>query len=263
MKILFFGDVYGRLGREGLARVLPVWQREHQPDLVVANVENIAHGKGVTKNILLELESLGVGAFTSGNHVFRTGKLADECFKDFTNLIRPYNYGAGYPGLGFCTLTVKGQKISLLNLNGTTFFENQFPTSIANPFLAADEVLAGPLKDGGIILVDFHAEATSEKVAMGWFLDGRVSAVLGTHTHVPTSDQWVMPKGTAFVTDVGMCGSRNSVIGVKVENVVSRFTGSKWLPMEPAEEGPVGINAVLIEIQDTTAKNITRLYSQY
>jgi hypothetical protein len=101
------------------------------------------------------------------------------------------------------------------------------------------------------------------RIAMGWFLDGRVSAVLGTHTHVPTSDQWVMPKGTAFVTDVGMCGSRNSVIGVKVENVVSRFTGSKWLPMEPAEEGPVGVNAVLIEIQDTTAKNITRLYTQY
>jgi metallophosphoesterase (TIGR00282 family) len=259
-KILFFGDIYGRLGRHGLAVVLPQWKEEYKPDVVIANVENMAHGKGVTLATMAEVSSLGIDAFTSGNHVFHSGAAADECFRQYPNLTRPENYGDSFAGRGYYRFEKNGQWYCVLNLNGQVFFEKQFRGEISSPFTAVDRLLSDVVQKGDIILVDLHAEVTSEKVAMGWHLDGRVAAVVGTHTHVPTADQWVMPAGTAFACDVGMTGPQHSVIGVKTENVLGRFLDpSGKYPMEPAEEGPVVVNAVLVTIDGARAKSIERL----
>lgn len=260
VKILIFGDVYGKLGRHGLAQVLPIWKKEHEPEVVIANVENLAHGKGVTEATLAELELLGIDAYTSGNHIFHSGAAADACFSKYPKLIRPDNYGSDFAGKGYYRFKKDGQWYCVLNLNGQVFFEKQFRGDISSPFTAADLLLANVAQKGDIIVVDLHAEVTSEKVALGWHLDGQVSVVVGTHTHVPTADQWVMPAGTAFVCDIGMTGPQHSVIGVKVENVLGRFldpTGR--YAMEPAEEGPVVVNAVLVAMEGIKVKSIERL----
>ncbi len=295
-KILIFGDIYGRLGRAGLAQVLPQWREEYKPDVVIANVENLAHGKGVTLSTMAEMEALGIDVFTSGNHVFHSGAATDACFAKYSNFIRPANYlslnpspentpslssgrdispkggekkSASHiwgvetgvvPGCGYYRFEKDGQWYCVINLNGQVFFEKQFRGEISSPFTAVDTLLSEVAQKGDIILVDLHAEATSEKVALGWHVDGRVTAVVGTHTHVPTADQWVMPAGTAFACDIGMTGPQHSVIGVKVENVLGRFLdpAGKY-PMEPAEEGPIVVNAVLITIEGTRAKYIERL----
>ncbi|MBP9686458.1 MAG: YmdB family metallophosphoesterase [Candidatus Doudnabacteria bacterium] len=259
-KILFFGDIYGKPGRRGLAEVLPQWKAEYKPDVVIANVENMAHGKGVTPATMEEISALGIDAFTSGNHVFHSGVAADGCFRDYPNLIRPENYGDAFPGRGWYRFEKNGQWYCIINLNGQVFFEKQFRGEIASPFTAVDRLLADVVQKGDIILVDIHAEATSEKVALGWHVDGRVHVVVGTHTHVPTADLWIMPAGTAFACDVGMTGPRHSVIGVKTENVLGRFLDPNGkYPMEPAEEGPVVVNAILIMTDGVRAKNIERL----
>jgi metallophosphoesterase (TIGR00282 family) len=259
-KILFFGDIYGKPGRQGLARVLPMWKAEHKPDVVIANVENLAHGKGVTASTMAEVNQLGIDAYTSGNHVFHSGAMADTCFREYPNLIRPYNYGDGFPGRGYYRFEKDGQGYCIINLNGTTFFEKQFRGEISSPFTAIDTLLSEVAQKGDIILVDLHAEATSEKVAFGWHVDGRITAVVGTHTHVPTADQWVLPAGTAFACDIGMTGPRHSVIGVIIENSLGRFLDpNNKYPMEPAEEGPIIVNAVLITTEGHRAKSIERL----
>lgn len=259
-KILFFGDIYGRPGRRGISQVLPQWREEYQPDVVIANVENMAHGKGVTLATMSEMSALGIDAFTSGNHVFHSGAAADQCFAQYSNLIRPENYGPTFAGKGWHRFEKQGQWYSVINLNGQVFFEKQFRGEISSPFTAIDRLLAEVVQKGDIILVDIHAEATSEKVALGWHVDGSVAAVVGTHTHVPTADLWVMPAGTAFACDVGMTGPRHSVIGVKTENVLGRFldANGKYV-MEPEEEGPVVVNAVLVTVEGGRAKSIERL----
>lgn len=259
-KILIFGDIYGRLGRQGLARVLPVWREEYNPDVVIANVENMAHGKGVTLATMAEVSSLGIDVFTSGNHVFHSGAAADECFRQYPNLIRPENYGESFAGKGYYRFEKDGQWYCVINLNGQVFFEKQFRGEISSPFTAADRLLSDVAQKGDIILVDVHAEATSEKVALGWHVDGRAAALVGTHTHVPTADQWIMPAGTAFACDIGMTGPQHSVIGVITENVLGRFLdpAGKY-PMEPAEEGPIVVNAVLITTEGVRAISIERL----
>ncbi len=259
-KILIFGDVYGKLGRYGLAQVLPMLKAEHQPDVIVANVENLTHGKGVHENTLAELDALGVDVYTSGNHVFHNMAAAQRCFGAKANLIRPENYGSEYPGRGAYRFEKNGQGYLVCNLNGQTFFEKQFRGPISSPFTAIDQLLIKHAHAGDIIVVDVHAEATSEKLALGWHLDGRVSCVYGTHTHVPTADAWVMPGGTAFVCDVGMTGPIHSVIGVKTENVLGRFLDpSGHYPMEPAESGPVAVRVLLLNAQGGRAVSIQRL----
>ncbi len=261
-KILFFGDIYGKLGRAGLSQVLPQWREEHKPDVVVANVENLAHGKGVTLSSMQEMEALGIDVFTSGNHVFHSGAAADECFAKYPNLVRPENYGDSFAGKGYYRFFKNDQWYCVINLNGQVFFEKQFRGEISSPFTAVDKLLASVAEKGDIILVDIHAEATSEKVALGWHVDGRVTALVGTHTHVPTADLWVEPCGTAFACDVGMTGPQHSVIGVKVENVLGRFLdpAGKYA-MEPADVGPVVVNAVLVTTDGVRAKSIQRLQS--
>lgn len=261
-KILFFGDIMGKPGRQALSRVLPGLREEYSPDLVVANVENLAHGKGVTPSTLQELKDLKVDVFTSGNHVFDKGAQSDAGFEQFENLIRPINYEGQFPGHGHYRLAVGDQQFLILNLNGQVFFEKQFGSPISNPFFAADGLLTEHAQKGDIILVDLHAEATSEKIAMGWYLDGRVAALFGTHTHVPTADAWVMPKGTAYVTDAGMCGAKYSVIGAKRELSLHAFLEKGKFVLDPADEGPLVVNGVYVETNGSEAIKIEKIFRE-
>ena len=244
MRVLFIGDIVGKPGRRAVCALVPDLRRELAVDAVIANGENAAAGRGLTVNTAKEIFGGGVDVITSGNHIWDQQDII--AFLDGeAPVLRPANYPAGVPGRGverFGPLTV-------INLMGRTFMYD-----IDDPFRCADRLLA-EIPEGSVILVDMHAEATSEKVAMGWYLDGRVSAVVGTHTHVPTADARLLPKGTAFVTDTGMCGPRDSIIGVNVEPVVRKFLTGMPARFTVAEKSPaVQLNAVLIEIDDDSAK---------
>ncbi len=259
-KILFIGDVVGKPGRQALAQVLPMWKEQYQPDAVIVNVENLAHGKGVTPATLAEVDALGVDAMTSGNHIYKKPQFAEECFGKYHKLIRPANFAGANPGFGHYRFSKAGQQYLVINLNGQVFMENQFSGSLENPFLAIDKILEQEAQKNDIILVDLHAEATSEKVAFGWYVDGRVAAVFGTHTHVPTADARVLPKGTAYITDAGMTGSLNSVIGVKTENVLKKFLDQGKFVNELEEAGPLQVNGVLVEAGPGVRPEIQKLF---
>lgn len=261
-KILFFGDIVGKPGRRALAQVLPLLKQEHRPDVVIANVENLAHGKGVTPTTLAELTALGVDVFTSGNHVFDKKDQADECFKNYPNLIRPANYEDSFPGQGYFRFQKNNQWYTIINLGGQVFFEKQFSGVIKNPFFAVDEILQEVAGPNDAVLIDLHAEATSEKRAMGFYLDGRVSALVGTHTHTATADAQTLPKGSAYVTDVGMTGAKNSVIGVKIENALNMFLEKDRFRMEVEEDGQAIVNAVIITRELGAPAAIERIYRE-
>jgi 2',3'-cyclic-nucleotide 2'-phosphodiesterase len=261
-KILFFGDIVGRPGRQALAQILPQLRDEHQPDIVIANVENLAHGKGVTPNTMAELAALGIDAYTSGNHVFDKGDISNQCFELYPTLTRPYNYVGSYPGQGFTRVVKNGQHYLIVSLNGRVFFDKQFRGEIANPFFALDQLLQQEAQKGDIIIVDFHCEATSEMVALGWYADGRITALFGTHTHIPTADYRILPKGTAYVTDVGMTGPQNSVLGAKIDNALNMFLEKDKFRMDVAEEDPVMINAMLVEAAGVQATSIQKIYKE-
>jgi 2',3'-cyclic-nucleotide 2'-phosphodiesterase len=257
MKILYFGDVVGRVGRVGVKKVLPQIIAEHHPDLIIANAENLAHGTGITPKTIQELKDAGVHFFTSGNHVWDK-PLGEELLQDKNPVvIRPYNYGKKRSGVGYKELTVSGNKILVINLQGQVWMKDE----VENPFKALDEILSSNApKNYAAILVDLHAEATSEKVALGWYADGRASLVVGSHTHVPTADSRILPQGTAYITDIGMSGARNSVIGVKTQNVINRFLGQPGGNFEYDETGVCDVNAVLVEIgTDRKAASIKQL----
>ena len=254
MRILFIGDIVGGPGRRGLAQVLPGLREELEPDLVIANGENAAGGVGITERTADEIFAAGVEMITTGNHVYRhrdAYEFIDRCER----LVRPANYPKGNPGRGSAVVDVGGTSVGILNLSG----ELQL-TVARSPFPTADAELAGLKRRGAeIVFVDFHAEVTSEKVAMGWHLDGRVAAVVGTHTHVPTADARVLPDGTAFISDVGMTGSRDSVIGVQVEDALGRFVTQMPARFRTAEEN-VWINAVAIDVgADGRAERIEQI----
>ena len=216
MIIAFIGDVVGQSGRRVIARVVPRLRSEHRADLVIANAENSAGGFGFNPASIAEMEAAGVDFFTTGNHVWdkREGlPLLDS--KD--NIVRPANY-PGAPGRGLQLVPGTGGRVAVLNLQGRVFLP-----PLDCPFQAADRLLAALGPETRVVVVDMHAEATSEKIAMGYYLDGRVSLVLGTHTHVPTRDARLLPRGTGYVTDVGMTGSYDSILGVRKEDVIERF----------------------------------------
>jgi metallophosphoesterase (TIGR00282 family) len=242
MRVLFIGDIVGGPGRRGLATALPRLIERHSPDLVIANGENAAGGVGITERTAADIFGAGVDLITTGNHVYRHrdayGFLDQE-----ERIVRPANYPKGNPGRGSMIHEVDGRKVGVLNLSG----ELQL-TVARSPFPAAEAEVSELKKRGAeIVIVDFHAEVTSEKIAMGWHLDGRVTAVLGTHTHVPTADARVLPGGTAFICDVGMTGSRHSILGVEVEDALGRFRTQMPARFRTAEED-VWVNAVLFEV---------------
>ncbi|MDP3995343.1 MAG: TIGR00282 family metallophosphoesterase, partial [bacterium] len=250
MKILFLGDIVGKPGRKAVAAMLPNWKKEHDPDLVIANGENMAHGSGFTMSGFEEMQKAGVDFFTSGNHWPRK----EEGMMLFANkkypIIRPANWPGSIPGDGFRVIEVGATKVAIINLIGQLFMREQHNS----PFHKLDEILDDIPDAVKVRFVDFHGEATSEKAGFGWYADGRVSAVVGTHTHVPTADARLLLKGTAFVTDVGMCGMRDSVIGDNKENRVQQFLNQ--LPVAHAidEHGAVQANAVLITVDAASGK---------
>lgn len=254
MKILYFGDIVGKVGRHGVAKVLPELKEQYQPDFVIANAENIAHGTGITPKTITELQEAGIDFFTSGNHVFDK-PVGYELLDEFNPVvIRPENFPASKPGRGIREFEINGEKLLVVNLQGQVFMKDE----VENPFLKANRIfLDNAPKNYDAIFVDFHAEASSEKVAMGWHLDGRASIVVGSHTHIPTADARILPDGTAHITDVGMNGSRESIIGVETKSVLDRFLEKEGKrKFEYAETGSCDINAVLVDIKDRKAKSI-------
>lgn len=244
MKILFLGDVVGRLGRRTVQALLPALRQETEADLVVANGENAAGGRGLTLATADELLAAGVDVITSGNHVWEIREFYPILDSE-SPILRPLNYPPGVPGRGL--LIAHGA--AFINLQGRTFMGIDTDC----PFRAADNALEH-LHDTPVIIVDIHAEATSEKVALAWYLDGRVSAVIGTHTHVATADARVLPKGTAFVTDAGMVGPRDSIIGVGVKPVIERFLTQLPIRFAPVERGPAIFNSVLLDIDEASGR---------
>jgi metallophosphoesterase (TIGR00282 family) len=261
LKILFFGDIFGKMGREGIKKILPKLQKDYQPDFIFANAENLAHGRGVTTKTMAEMTDLGLDGFTSGNHVWDKADGDTILNKKDSVLLRPANYPEGTAGLGQKIFKIGLKNLLVLNLIGQVFFKEEY----ANPFLAADKILAGykhERLDG--IIVDFHAEATSEKRAMGFYLDSRVSAVLGTHTHIQTADQQILPAGTAYISDIGMTGPLDSVIGLDKKDIIHNFVTQNNKSASVPETGPCLINAVFLEIDNKTqlAKKIDRIYTE-
>lgn len=249
--------MFGKPGRQAVQRLVPRLIARERIDLVVANAENSAAGIGVTPDSADELLAAEVNLLTSGNHIWGKREIVPYLERPDCRLLRPANYPAGAPGRGHAVIsTPDGRKLGVLNLEGRVFMK-----ALDDPFRAAEEGVAALRAAGATaILVDMHCEATSEKNAMGWFLDGKVSAVLGTHTHVQTADARVLPGGTAFVTDVGMCGPWDSIIGVKKELVIERFLSARPVSFEPAKRD-VWLQGAIVEIDDATgrARSIARV----
>jgi len=236
------GDAVGRPGRRAIAALLPALRRELAIDFVIANGENAAGGRGLSVSAAQELMEAGVDVITSGNHIWDQKEIIPHLESELP-IVRPLNYPPGLPGTGI----IEHRGVTVINLQGRVFM-----TNIDCPFRKADKALA-QMPPKSIVIVDMHAEATSEKVAMGWYLDGRVSAVLGTHTHVGTVDTRILPKGTAYVSDVGMVGAKDSVIGDEVEAVIRRFLTAMPVRLEVARRGGLIFNSVLVEIDEETA----------
>ncbi|MFC1598548.1 YmdB family metallophosphoesterase [Patescibacteria group bacterium] len=215
IKILFLADIFGQLGRQGVIKILPELKKQYQPALTIANVENLAHGRGVTKTTISEMQEAGIDFFTSGNHIWDKKDGITILEQKDSPLIRPANYIEGTAGQGEKVLNIGENLILVINLIGKVFISDDYNC----PFKQADKILKKYAKENlAGIIIDFHAEATSEKVALGHHLDGRVSAVLGTHTHIQTADDQILEKGTAYITDSGMIGPQDSVIGLDKKN---------------------------------------------
>lgn len=247
MRVLFVGDIYGKPGREYFKEQLPKLKAEHKPNIVIVNAENSGNnGRSITEEFYTELMKLGVSTVTMGNHVWGNSKLLD--FIDDAHIVRPANYYSA-PGKGYDLIQYNDKKLLVINLLGRTFLN----ISLENPFLVADKIINEVEAD--YILIDFHAEATSEKVALGHYLDGRVTAVVGTHTHVPTADERVLPKGTIYITDVGMTGPLDGIIGVDKEIVINRFKDGYSRPNKVATTKNQ-LNAVIMDFDDKTIERI-------
>lgn len=248
MKILFIGDIVGSPGREAIKRLVVSLKQELQIDFVIANAENASGGSGITFKVAAELFTSGVDVLTSGDHIWKKIEIF-ELINQEERILRPLNFPSGAPGSGASIFKAQnGAKVGVININGRVFMD-----ALECPFktaLKAAEELAAETK---IIIVDIHAEATSEKVALGWYLDGKVSAIFGTHTHIQTADEKILPQGTAYITDVGMTGPYDSVIGRRVEDVLTRFLSAIPVRFQVAE-GNIQLHGALVEIDEVTGK---------
>lgn len=251
MKVIFLADIVGKIGRRGVEAYLPKLKKKYKPDLVIANAENLAHGIGFTQKTLAEMTAAGIDFFTSGNHAWKKAGSDDVLNNSDPIVIRPANYTDKRSGVGYKVIKIGQNKVLVVNLLGEVFIGDP----VDSPFKALAKILK---KNKGIknVIVDFHAEATSEKVALAQYFDGKISVVMGTHTHVPTCDQRILTKGTALVSDVGMIGYYDSVIGANKKEIFSLFLGkgkgSKKHDLP--ETGECQFNSVYIEIDDKTGK---------
>jgi hypothetical protein len=250
MRLLFIGDIVGRPGRDLVRQGLEALAVHHRVDLVIANAENAAGGSGITREIGDQLLDAGVDVMTSGNHIWAKREAIDYIGAE-PRLLRPANYPAGTPGRGsYVARTPDGQSVGVINVMGRVFM-----TPIDDPFAVVLSEIEALRPRCHVIFVDFHAEATSEKVAMGWHLDGKVTAVIGTHTHVQTADERLLPGGTAYLTDVGMTGPHDSVIGVEIAPALSRFVSAMPARFEPATGNP-RLNAVIVEADEKSGRAV-------
>lgn len=240
MRILFIGDIYGKPGRRAVRHFLPGLRNRFEPDIVLANGENMAGGAGITRDTAREMFELGIEVLTTGNHVWDQRE-AIEYLEEEPRVLRPLNWPPGTPGHAWIDIGVGGRQLTVINIQGRVFMR-----PLDDPFRAADALLR-ELDGRDNVFVDFHAEATGEKQALGLYLDGRISALVGTHTHVPTADARVLPKGTAYITDVGMVGPRDSVIGSDPGPIIERYLTQMYRRQEVAR-GPVTFNAALVDL---------------
>ena len=255
MKILFIGDIVAKPGRSAVKEVLPSLKREQNIDFVVANAENLAHGRGATLETIREMQNYGVDFFTGGDHLFWHQDFEESV--DTLPVIRPANYPAGTPGQGYCVVEHKnGKKILIINLIGRTSFGGT--QSLSNdPFRTAEEII-GNNKNVDFTLIDFHAEATSEKSALGFYLDGKITALVGTHTHIPTCDNRTLPEGTMFVSDIGMTGNIDSVLGVKKEIIINLYLKATNQKFEWEEYGQKAFRSVILDTETRTIERFDR-----
>lgn len=251
-KIIFIGDISGVLGRQGVKEIIPKWKKKYSPDIFVGNIENLAHNKGVTPKTIAEVSEAGIEIFTGGNHIWKKydiGTLAKETDYKIACAINDYRTPEKYR---YQQVDINGTPLIVINLAGRTFISYE-DEPLSNPFLEIDKMLEALPKDANII-VDLHAEATSDKRAMGFYLDGRVSAIFGTHTHVPTADAQILEKGTGYITDVGMTGAHDSILGIKKEIIIEKFLTDKKIVHDLPRTGQIEINALLLEIDNKTHK---------
>lgn len=255
MKILFIGDIVGSPGRKAIRRYLPQLRDKYNPQMIIANGENAASGKGITRKIYKSLLEWGVHVITMGNHTWDKKEIFDF-IDEADRMIRPANFPEGTPGVGMNFTNYNDKKIAVINLQGRTFLA---PND--DPFQKADELIAEAQRETDIIFVDFHAETTSEKQAMGWYLDGRVTAMVGTHTHTQTADERILPKGTAYLTDAGMTGPYDGILGVERDAVIKRFKTNLPVRFEVDEKGDIQLNGALItvDLSSGKAKKIERI----
>lgn len=254
MNVLIIGDICGKPGRQAAMQYIPKLKAEHNIDFVIANGENAAGGVGITKKILHEIYHYGVDVVTTGNHIWDKREIFDF-IEDEPYLVRPANYPPGAPGHGYCIFTLGEKKIGVVNLSGRSFMPN-----MDCPFRKIDEILLVLNPQCDFIILDFHAETTSEKMAMGWYLDGRVTCLVGTHTHIQTADERILPKGTAYITDLGMTGPWNSVLGVDKDLILKKFITGLPVKFDLAV-GPNVFCGVILRIDDqmSTVQGLERV----
>jgi metallophosphoesterase (TIGR00282 family) len=252
-KILFIGDIVGRIGRKTVAKILPELKKKEKIDLVIANAENSAHGTGVTKKTIKELRQTGIDWLTSGDHAF--DQIKQLAVYNQEPILRPANWAENVPGRGYALIETKKGKVLLINLVGRVFMAKNF----ACPFTRLEEILANfnlPSKKISAIIIDIHAEATSEKISLLHFADNRVSAILGTHTHIMTADARITARGTAYITDIGMVGAAEECLGISKEGVIKTFLTQIKQPHVIPKKGPAIFNAVLLTVNFRTGRAI-------
>lgn len=256
MKVLFIGDIVGNIGLDAVETYLPRLKRKYNVDVVIANGENAAAGRGITKRIYQDLLMMGVDVITMGNHTWDQKEIFDF-IDDAEFLIRPANFSDEAPGKGMVSVTKNNETISVINLHGRTFLPPH-----GDPFAKAEELVNQAKKISPLVFVDFHAETTSEKIALGWYLDGKASVVVGTHTHVQTADARIFPGGTAFISDVGMTGPYDEVLGMKKEDVIYRFRTNMPTRFEVPKQGREVLSGFYVELDQKSgkAKNFERVY---
>ena len=254
MRILFIGDIVGKIGREAISNYLPKLKQTYKPTVTIVNAENAAHGKGLTEKIYKSLLREGVDFMTMGNHTYGQRQIYDF-IENANRMVRPANFPDEAPGVGMRFIQINEIKLAIINLQGRAFMQD-----IDDPFKKAEALIAEAQKETDYIFVDFHAETTSEKNAMGWYLDNRVSAVVGTHTHIQTSDERILPGGTGYITDVGMTGYYDGILGINREEVITRFITSLPQRHVVPDEGRSVLSGVIIDLnKDGKTKRIERI----